>query len=53
VIATSMTMSTPNGEMTVDSKEIYSVAAGVLTVETIRNTRAGSQTRKLVYTKGS
>jgi hypothetical protein len=53
VIATSMTMSTPNGEMTMDSKEIYSVAAGVLTIETSRTTPAGSQTRKLVYTKGS
>ena len=53
VIATSMTMSTPNGEMTMDSKEIYSLGAGVLTIETTRNTPMGSQTRKLVYTKGS
>jgi len=53
VVATSMTMSTPNGDMTMDSKEIYSVAAGVLTIETTRNTPMGSQTRKTVYTKGS
>ena len=53
VVATSMTMSTPNGDMTMDSKEIYSVAAGVLTIETSRTTPMGAQTRKVVYTKGS
>jgi hypothetical protein len=53
VIATSMTMTTPNGEMTMESKETYSVSAGLLTIETSRNTPNGAQTRKLVYTKGS
>ena len=39
------------GEITINSKEIYSVQGNVLTIETTRTTPAGDQTRKLIYTK--
>ena len=53
VIATSMTMQGPNGSMSMDSKEVYSLDGGVLTVETSRTTPMGAQNRRLVYSKGS
>lgn len=53
VIATSMTIQGPNGSMSMDSKEVYSLDGGVLTVETSRTTPMGAQNRKLVYSKGS
>src|SRR5688572_25873064 len=51
VIATTQTVQGRGGEITIDSKEIYSVDGKTLTIETTRNTPAGAQTRKLVYTK--
>ncbi len=51
VIATTQTVQGRGGEITIDSKEIYSVDGTTLTIETTRNTPAGAQTRKLIYTK--
>jgi hypothetical protein len=51
VITTSQDVTGPNGAMTVESKEVYSMDGGVLTVENTRNTPNGAQTRKIVYTK--
>lgn len=51
VISTTQTVQGRGGEMTIDSKEIYSVDGKTLTIETTRNTPMGTQTRKLVYTK--
>ncbi len=46
------TMSGPNGEMTIKSKEIRSLAAdGTMIVETTRETPRGTQTSKLVFKK--
>jgi hypothetical protein len=53
VVTTTQTMQGRGGggEITITSKEIYSVSGNVLTVETTRTTPAGDQTRKLIYTK--
>lgn len=52
VIATTQTMQgRGGGEVTIESKEIYSVSGNVLTIETTRTTPFGTQNRKLVYTK--
>ena len=51
VITTTQTVQGRGGEITIDSKEIYTVAGNTLTIETTRNTPAGAQTRKLIYTK--
>jgi hypothetical protein len=52
VVSTTQTMQgRGGGEMTITSKEIYSVAGNVLTIETTRTTPMGDQTRKLIYTK--
>ena len=51
VIATTQTVQGRGGEITIDSKDIYSVEGNTLTIETTRNTPAGAQTRKLIYTK--
>ena len=51
VIATTQTVQGRGGEITIDSKDIYSVDGKTLTIETTRNTPAGDQTRKLIYTK--
>lgn len=52
VVTTTQTMQgRGGGEITITSKEIYSVAGNVLTIETTRTTPAGDQTRKLIYTK--
>jgi hypothetical protein len=52
VVSTTQTMQgRGGGEMTITSKEIYSVAGNVLTIETTRTTPMGEQTRKLIYTK--
>ena len=51
VIATNQTVQGRGGEITIDSKETYSVQGNILTIETTRTTPAGAQTRKLVYTK--
>jgi hypothetical protein len=52
VVTTTQSLDTPNGPITVDSKDVYSLDGGVLTLETTRTTPNGAQTRKVVYTKG-
>jgi len=52
VITTTQTVQGRGGEITINSKEIYSVQGNVLTIETTRTTPAGDQSRKLIYTKG-
>lgn len=51
VITTTQTVQGRGGEITINSKEIYSVQGNVLTIETTRTTPGGEQTRKLIYTK--
>jgi hypothetical protein len=53
VVTTTQSMDTPNGPMTMDSKDVYSLDGGALVLETTRNTPGGAQTRKLVYNKGT
>ena len=45
-------ITTPQGEISITTKEVYSVTGSVLTVTTTRTTQRGEQTRKLVYNKG-
>jgi hypothetical protein len=52
VITTTQTVQGRGGEITINSKDIYSVQGNVLTIETTRTTPGGDQTRKLIYTKG-
>ena len=52
VVTTTQTVQGRGGEITINSKEIYTVQGNVLTIETTRSTPAGEQTRKLIYTKG-
>ncbi len=52
VITTTQTVQGRGGEITVNSKEIYSVQGSTLTIETTRTTPMGEITRKLIYTKG-
>lgn len=49
----SQSISTPRGDMTIETKEVYSVSADgkVLTIETTSKTPRGEQTRKQVFTK--
>ena len=51
VVTTTQTVQGRGGEITINSKEIYSVSGNVLTIETTRSTPGGEQTRKLIYTK--
>jgi hypothetical protein len=51
VVTTTQTVQGRGGEITINSKEIYSVSGNALTIETTRTTPAGDQTRKLIYTK--
>jgi hypothetical protein len=51
VVTTSQTVQGRGGEITINSKDIYTVQGDVLTIETTRTTPAGEQTRKLIYTK--
>jgi hypothetical protein len=51
VVTTTQTVQGRGGEITINSKEIYSVQGTTLTIETTRTTPAGEQTRKLIYTK--
>jgi len=53
VISSTQSINGPNGEMTIDSKDEYSLDGGALTVVTTRNTPNGAQTRKVVYNKGT
>ena len=39
------------GEITISSKDIYSVQGSTLTIETTRSTPGGEISRKLIYTK--
>lgn len=53
VMATTQTGPGRGGEtMTFEIKEVYSLDGGVLTIERTQTTPGGTQTRKLVYTKG-
>jgi hypothetical protein len=52
VVTTTQTVQGRGGEITINSKDIYSVQGNVLTIETTRTTPAGDQSRKLIYTKG-
>jgi hypothetical protein len=51
VITTTQAMQGRGGQMTIDSKEVYSVDGNVLTIETARSTPMGSVTRTFIYTK--
>jgi hypothetical protein len=51
VITTTQSLDTPNGPVTIDSKDVFSLDGGMLTLENTRNTPNGAQTRKVVYNK--
>lgn len=52
VTESSQTMNTPNGEMSIQTKEVRSIAAdGTMVVESTRTTPRGTQTSKLVFKK--
>lgn len=52
VLTGKQAVSTPQGDLEIDTKEVYSVAGTVLTVTTTRTTPRGENTRKLVFNKG-
>ena len=52
VITTTQTVQGRGGEITINSKDIYSVQGSTLTIETTRTTPGGEISRKLIYTKG-
>ena len=52
VITTTQTVQGRGGEITINSKEIYSVQGTTLTIETTRTTPMGELTRKLHLHKG-
>jgi hypothetical protein len=52
VLTGKQTITTQQGEMQIDTKEVYSVAGSVLTITTTRVTPRGETTRKLVFNKG-
>ena len=52
IITSTQTVQGRGGEITINSKEIYSVQGSTLTIETTRTTPMGEITRKLIYTKG-
>jgi hypothetical protein len=52
VLSGSQTLTTPQGDMSITSKEVYSVSGSVLTITTTRTTPRGETTRKLVFNKG-
>ncbi len=51
VITTTQSIDTPNGQMTIESKDVYALDGGMLTLETTRTTPNGTMTRKVVYNK--
>jgi hypothetical protein len=51
VIATTQTVQGRGGEVTIESKDVYSREGGVLTIETARTTPFGTLNRKLIYTR--
>ena len=52
VLNSALALTTPQGDMQITSKEVYSVTGSVLTVTTTRVTPRGETTRKLVFNKG-
>lgn len=52
VVTGKLAVSTPQGDFEIDTKEVYAVSGGVLTVTTTRTTPRGENTRKLVFNKG-
>ena len=52
VITGKQAISTPQGEMAIDTKEVYSVSGSTLTVTTSRTTPRGENTRQVVFNKG-
>ena len=52
VVTTQQSLETPNGTFDITTKDVYSVAGGVLTITQTRTTGRGDNTRKLVYNKG-
>jgi hypothetical protein len=52
VITGKQAISTPQGDIEIDSKDVYSVAGSTLTLTTTRTTPRGENTRKLVFNKG-
>jgi hypothetical protein len=52
VITTQQSVQTPNGNIDITVKDVYSMSGGVLTLTTTRTTGRGDNTRKLVYNKG-
>jgi hypothetical protein len=52
VIAGKQSVTTQQGNMELDVKEVYSISGNVLTITTTRVTPRGETTRKLVYNKG-
>ena len=52
VLSGKQTMTTPQGDVEITTKEVYSVAGNVLTLTTTRVTPRGEMTRKLVFNKG-
>ena len=53
VITTTQSFNGPNGAITIESKDTYSLDGGALMLENTRNTPNGPQTRKVVYNKGT
>ena len=51
VIATKQTVQGRGGEITIESKDVYSRDGNTLVIETARTTPGGTQNRKLIYTK--
>ncbi len=51
VVQGSQKFTTPNGEMEMQLKEVYSLEGNVLTVTSTRNTPQGERTSKQVYNK--
>jgi hypothetical protein len=52
VLTGKQAISTPQGDIEIDSKEVYSLSGTVLTITTTRTTPRGENTRKLVFNKG-
>ena len=52
VITSKQAIQTQAGNMEIDTKEVYTLAGNVLTIQTSRTTARGETSRKLVYNKG-
>jgi hypothetical protein len=51
VIATKQTVQGRGGEITIESKDVYSRDGNTIVIDTTRTTPGGTQNRKLIYTK--